>query len=78
MADLHKSYDAIMKSHSKELVKQYITYDVLERPEFVYTAYRDVTDQGVCEVTQYTYVGNTSRVEKRKESLGTWLASYDI
>ncbi len=77
-ADINAGYDAILKSHAKELVKQFITYDGLDRPEFVYTAYVDTPNNGPCEVTQYVYVGNTSRVEKRRETIGVWLDSYNI
>jgi len=77
-ADLNKGYDALLKSHGNEFVKQFISYDGLDRPEFVYTAYVDTPDQGPCEVTQYEYDGTTSRVTKRRESVGVWLAAYDI
>ena len=77
-ADLHKGYDATLKTQAKELVKQYIEYDGSDRPEYVYTAYRDAKNGDPCEVTRYTYVTGTSRVEKRLESLGTWSSAYDI
>lgn len=67
-----------LKSHAKEYVKQYIAYDVNNRPEYVYTAYIETADGGPCSVTQYTYDGLSSRIVKRKESSTTWDSSWDI
>ena len=61
-----------------EAIKMYITYDVNGRMEFVYSCSKEVPDQGPCLVTQYVYDGVSSRVTKMKESIGTWLAAYEI
>lgn len=68
----------LLKSQEKELVKQYISYDVNDRVEFIYTTTRGTIHGGPCTVTQYVYSGATSRVIKRKESYSTWDSSYDI
>lgn len=73
-----RGYDAMLKSHAKEFVKQYITYDLSNRPEYVYTAYADAVNGADCQLTQYVYDGSSSRVIKRKETIGTWSSSYDI
>jgi hypothetical protein len=67
-----------IKSHSKEAVKQFITYDLLDRMEYHYVATIDVADQGPCMVTQYEYDGTSGRVVKAKESIGVWLAAYEL
>lgn len=65
-------------SHRGELVKQYIAYDASNRPEYTYTAYYLADHGDPCIVTQYSYDGTSSRIQKRKESAGTWDSSYDI
>jgi hypothetical protein len=68
-----------LKSHIKEGMKMYITYDISARMEYVYEAPTDAVDGAPCLVTQYAYVGATTRVEKMKESQGTWVsATMDI
>lgn len=61
-----------------ELVKQYITYDGNNRMQYVYTANTDADDGDVCTRVEYTYDGSSARIEKMKETLQTWQASYDI
>lgn len=61
-----------------EAIKMYITYDVNGRMEFVYSCNKEVPDQGPCLVTQYVYDGVSSRVIKMRESIGVWLAAYEI
>lgn len=67
-----------LKTEQYEFTKSYITYDGLNRMEYVYTAPSDATDGYPCSVTQYAYVGSGSLVEKRKESDSTWDSSWDI
>lgn len=78
MADTPTTKTELLKSQLHELVKQYISYDVSDRPEYVYTASSDAADGTPCTVTQYVYDGATSRVLKRKESYSNWDASWDI
>ena len=67
-----------LKKHAHELVKQYLVYDGANRVTDVYTARTDAVNGEVCEHTQYTYVGATPLVEKRKENISTWNSSWDI
>lgn len=68
----------LLKSHEKELVKQYIAYDASQRVEYIYTAVKDAPNGAACMVTQYVYDGTSTRILKRKEYYGTWDSSYDI
>jgi len=67
-----------LTTQRNELVKQYLVYDGNQRVIEVYTAPTDAGDGIPCTLTQYTYVGLTSRVEKRKESMSLWDATWDI
>lgn len=68
-----------LKKHAHELVKQFIVYDVNNRVTTIFTALTDAPNNAICERTDYTYIDATSSlIEKRKESLGTWLAIWDI
>jgi hypothetical protein len=69
---------AHLKTNRNELVKQYIVYDGNGRMTDVYEARNDAEDGTPCLRTQYTYDGASSRIEKRLETLDTWLAAYDI
>lgn len=68
----------LLKSQEKELVKQYIAYDGLDRAEYIYTASRNAVTGTACTLTQYAYSGTSSKIIKRKESYSTWDSSYDI
>jgi len=72
------SKSAQLLSHAKELVKQYVTYDVSSRTEYVYTAPTDAADGAPAVVTQYEYDGTSTRITKRKESATVWDSTYDI
>lgn len=65
----------LLISHKNELVKQYIEYDGSDRVSKVYTAHIKVKDGEACMVTEYVYVGTSTRIEKRRESYGTWVAA---
>ena len=67
-----------LKAHAHEGVKQYITYDGSNRMEYVYVADANAVDGDECMVTQYTYDGGSSRIQKMKESITTWDSSWDI
>lgn len=67
-----------IRPHANEAVKTYSTYDGSNRLEYHYTALADAEHGAQCLVTQYTYDGGSSRVQKTKESLATWDSSWDI
>lgn len=63
----------ILKSHAKEMVKQYITFDLAGRPSKIFTASRKASPGDVCIVTEYVYNGPISTVmQARKEAEGKW------
>lgn len=70
--------DELLQALTKEVVKVYRVYDGSDRLITEYETYSNTTDGGVALKTEYTYIGVTSRVEKMKESLSTWLTAYDI
>lgn len=67
-----------LTSHAKEYVKQFFEYDMYGRTTAVYTAYAYCPLNGPCNKTEYTYVLDTNRVEKMRESDDVWLASMEI
>lgn len=68
----------MLKSHAKELVKQYIELDGQGRTSKVYTAYTNAADGAPCEVTEYIYQSAISTVVKaRKEGYETWDGTWD-
>lgn len=70
--------DQILGSLSKEIVKVKKVYDGSDRLIEQYEALANTVANGPCLKTEYTYVGATTRVDKMKESVGVWLAAYDI
>lgn len=63
---------------TKERIKQYIVYTGSNMTT-VYEARADAESGATCLVTTYTYVVGTNRVEKMKETVGTWIsATMDI
>lgn len=64
--------------YMKEAVKTYSAFDGSSRLEFHYTASIDAQQGDRCMVTQYTYDGVSTRVQKTKEGLATWQAAWDI
>lgn len=73
-----KTKTELLKSHAKELVKQYIEFDGGGRTSKVYTAYTDAVHGAPCEVTEYIYTGPaTTIVKARKEGHATWDSSWD-
>jgi len=77
MATQEKS--ALLKTHLKEYVKQYVVYDGQDRIAQVYEAAVDTPDQGPCVLTEYEYRTPTStQILKRKESTSVWSFAYDI
>ncbi len=67
-----------IKTLREGYLKSHITYDVQGRMEFVYEAHTDAKDQDKCLITQYVYHLLTTNIVKMKESVGTWLSSYNI
>lgn len=67
-----------LTSHSKEYVKQYFVYDEYGRTTQVYTAYVYCPLNGPCNLTEYTYVTDTNRVVKMRESDSIWLAAMEM
>ena len=70
--------DQILNSLKNEIVKVFKVYDGSDRLIEQYEALANTVANGPCLKTDYTYVGATTRVEKMKESIGVWLASYEI
>lgn len=66
-----------LKTQLNELIKQYATYDVYNRTEYVYTARADAVDESPCSVVRYAYVGTTTRVSYMKEYIGVWDAAWE-
>lgn len=70
---------SLLTTQRDELIKQYIVFDVEDRPEFVYTAHTEATHGQPCTQVQYVYVGpGSALVSKMKESRATWDATWDI
>jgi hypothetical protein len=67
-----------LKSQLRELVKQYIEYDISGRPINIYTAPNDALDGAPCQLTQYAYDGISTRIQKRLETLSTWDDTWDM
>ncbi len=66
--------EGILKSGFHEGMKSYYAYDASDRLEYIYESPLHTADGEPCLVTQLTYVGVTSRVQKKKESQGAWVA----
>lgn len=62
----------------QEPVKMFRVYDAGNRLVTQYEAVTHAKSNDPCMRTDYTYDGTSSRVVKLKESVDTWLASYDI
>ena len=68
----------LLKSGRDSQIKSYITYDGSSRMEYVYEAHTDAINGAPCLVTQYSYDGVSTRIQKMKETVGTWSSAYDI
>ena len=68
----------LLKSLTKELLKEYVTYDGQSRKEFVYQAGVDADDGDQCLATQFVYDSTSLRIVKRKEFYTTWQSAWDI
>jgi hypothetical protein len=67
-----------LKTTKNELVKQFVVYDLSSRPITMYEAREDTLHGGVCIKTQYSYIGATAQIEKRRESLAVWDSAWDM
>lgn len=68
-----------LDTQAKELMKQYIVYDGQSRPQTIYTAYYKAGTGTPCTRVDYEYINPTStQVQKMRESVDVWDASYDI
>jgi len=61
-----------------EFMKWHYVYDITLRPEYIYEVHTDASNGDPCMVTQYSYVGSTTRIENAKESSSTWDSTWDI
>ena len=68
---------AQLKSGFHELIKQYYVYDGLGRLAYLYEATVATGDGEPCLLTNYSYDGTTTRIQKIKEENSTWDSSWD-
>lgn len=66
-----------LKTQAHELIKQYVTYDAYDRPEYVYTAPITAITGTSCSVVRYSYDGVSNRVVYMKEYAETWDTSWE-
>lgn len=68
---------AQLRTQAHEYIKQYITYDANDRPEYVYTAPAGCLDGAPCSVVRYSYSGVTNRVVYMKEEDSVWDTAWE-
>ena len=68
---------ALLKSQLNEYTKTYITYDINNRVEYVYTVDNDALNGDPCVVTRYSYDGVTTRVVYSKEYESTLHTAWE-
>lgn len=73
-----KELTALLTSLRNELKKEFVVYDGSDRPIEYYQAPINAEDGTPCLKTTVSYDGVSTRVEKSKEELALWDASYDI
>jgi len=61
-----------------EPVKVFRVYDGSNRVSIQYEAITHALNGDPCMKTEYMYDGTTQRVLKMKESVDTWLSSFDM
>ncbi len=69
---------ALVLTLENEYTKEYCVYDGSNRLSELYQAATDAEDADPCLLTEYSYDGASSRVEKRKESVSAWQVAWDI
>jgi hypothetical protein len=70
--------DQLLNTLKNEIVKVFKVYDGSDRLIEQYEALANAAANAPCLKTEYTYIGATTKVEKMKESIGVWLAAYEI
>lgn len=68
----------MIKTALEQGVKTYSVYDGSSRLVGFYEAPSDATNGTNCLLTEYGYVGASSRVEKTRESIAQWNSAYDL
>ncbi len=70
---------AHLKTQAQEFVKQFLVYDVIQRPIQIYTAAVDTPDGGACSIVEYAYLTpSSSKAEKMREGNALWDATWDM
>jgi hypothetical protein len=67
-----------LKSQASELIKQYTVYDSYNRITDVYTAARNVPNNGPCTHVRYQYSGTTPYCTGMMEDLGSWSSAWEF
>lgn len=67
-----------LKTGMHEPVKQFQIFDVTGRVTHLYEARANAEDGDPCMLTQYSYDGVSSRIEKTLESVDSWDSDWDI
>jgi hypothetical protein len=70
--------NSFVKSGNEEYLKQYLVYDGSNRITQIYEAMANALNGDPCLLTEYGYVGISSRVEKMRESESTWDSSWEL
>jgi hypothetical protein len=70
--------DELLEALTKEVVKVFRVFDGSDRLITQYETFANTKNGGAALRTDYQYIGATTKLEKMKESLSTWLAAYDI
>ncbi len=75
--NLNRSKTDLLLTILKEINKQHIVLDGLNRISIIYTARLDAVTGNPCHVREYVYHGTTLVVKGRAEGLGLWDSSFD-
>lgn len=68
----------LLKTHSKEQVKQHIALDAQGRPKYIFTSYIGAGENDPCMVDEYVYASPTStQIVGRQERVYKWKATWD-
>lgn len=68
-----------LATQKSELVKQYFTYDGIQRVTSIFTAPIAAKDGAPCTRVDYEYLNATSsNITKMRESNDVWSSAYDI
>jgi len=75
--NLNRSKTDLLLTILREINKQHIALDGLNRISMIYTARPDAVTGDPCHVREYVYYGLTLVVKGRAEGLGTWDSAFD-